>query len=166
MSLSNNKPIPAVIGGGGDGGVIRECLSKDFESLDWYELDPEVITSCKKYLPDVFKNVDEDKKVHCQWGDAFESIKTVPDKKYDKLFVDLNDDDTCIDLAQNNMVQLKRILKPGGIIITVQVGSVDENASQVLKWTKLLESNFGNAKVKSVFILNFDCRWTFILSKL
>ena len=58
------------------------------------------------------------------WGDAFESIKSVEDDKYDKIFVDLNDDQFCIDLATKNMDSLVRILKPNGVI-TTQVGSQD-----------------------------------------
>ena len=36
------------------------------------------------------------------WGDAFESIKSVADDTYDHIFVDLNDDQFCIDLAAKN----------------------------------------------------------------
>ena len=38
-------------------------------------------------------------KVKTYWGDAFESIKKVKEAKYDKIFVDLNDDEFCINLA-------------------------------------------------------------------
>ena len=44
-------------------------------------------------------------------GDAFESIKKVEDDKYDKIFVDLNDDQFCIDLAAKNMDSLKSDIK-------------------------------------------------------
>ena len=38
---------------------------------------------------------------------TFESIKLIEDSKYDKIFVDLNDDQYCIDLARKNMKSLK-----------------------------------------------------------
>ena len=41
----------------------------------------------------------EKNSVKCVWGDAFESIKSVKDNTYDQIFVDLNDDQFCIDLA-------------------------------------------------------------------
>ena len=65
--------------------------------------------------------------VKCIWGDAFESMKSVEDDKYDKIFVDLNDDQFCIDLAAKNMDSLIRVLKPNGVI-TAQVGSQDKKA--------------------------------------
>ena len=102
-------------------------------------------------------------KVKTYWGDAFESIKKVKDAKYDKIFVDLNDDQFCINLAAKNMKGLKRILKPGGII-TAQVGCMSKKPKQVKNWMELLKTNFGNVELKEVFIPSFDCRWNFASS--
>ena len=99
----------------------------------------------------------------CVWGDAFESIKSIENSKYDKIFVDLNDDQFCIDLAAKNNNNLKRILKTGGII-TAQVGSQDKKPNQIDNWLKLLSKNFGNVKLTEVFIPSFDCRWNFASS--
>jgi spermidine synthase len=117
-SVNNNV---AVIGGG-DGGVVRECLQRGYGHIDWYELDPEVVNVCEKHLSKI--GIKESKSVTRIWGDAFESIKKIKDRKYDKIFVDLNDDDECINLAIRNMKNLKRILKLDGVI-TTQVGSQD-----------------------------------------
>jgi spermidine synthase len=45
----------AAIIGGGDGGVARECISKNFNFIDWFELDPEVVDVCNKHLGDIGK---------------------------------------------------------------------------------------------------------------
>ena len=99
----------------------------------------------------------------CYWGDAFESIKKVKDSKYDTIFVDLNDDQYCIDLAAKNMKNLKRILKPSGVI-TAQVGCMSKKPKQVNGWLKVLSHNFGNSKLDEIFIPSFDCRWNFASS--
>ena len=125
-ALKLNKEMgTAAIIGGGDGGVARECISKGFDFIDWYELDPEVVEVCNKHLGNIGNKSTEKNSVKCIWGDAFESIKLVEDDKYDKIFVDLNDDQFCIDLAAKNMDSLIRILKPNGVI-TAQVGSQDK----------------------------------------
>jgi spermidine synthase len=49
----------AAIIGGGDGGVARECISKDFNFVDWFELDPEVVDVCNKHLGDIGKKATE-----------------------------------------------------------------------------------------------------------
>ena len=162
MSL-NSKNSNAAIIGGGDGGVARECLSRRFNFVDWFELDPEVVSACTKHLSKIGRKVKESNTVKCVWGDAFESINSIEDSKYDKIFVDLNDDQYCIDLAAKNMNNLKRILKPGGVI-TAQVGSKDKKPKQVDDWLNVLSKNFGNSKLDRVFIPSFDCNWNFASS--
>ena len=159
LKLNKDKEKAAIIGGG-DGGVARECISKGFSFIDWYELDPEVVEVCNKHLGDIGKKSTEKNSVKCVWGDAFESIKSVEDDKYDKIFIDLNDDQFCIDLAAKNMESLVRILKPNGVI-TAQVGSEDKKPKQVKKWLDVFNKNFGNTTLDRVYIPSFDCSWNF-----
>jgi len=156
----NKKTANVAIIGGGDGGVARECLDNNADYIDWYELDPEVVDVCYKHLPKVCSKVKKSNKVNTYWGDAFESIKGVEDNKYDQIFVDLNDDQYCIDLAKKNMKGLQRILKKGGVI-TAQVGSKNKKPKQVETWSKVLEKSFGNVNLSEVHIPSFDCNWNF-----
>ena len=162
LKLNNDKDKAAIIGGG-DGGVARECISKGFNFIDWYELDPEVVEVCNKHLGKIGNKATEKNSVKCIWGDAFESIKSVEDDKYDKIFVDLNDDQFCVDLAAKNMDSFIRILKPRGII-TAQVGSQDHKPKQVDNWIKVLNKSFGNTTLDRVYIPSFDCSWNFASS--
>ena len=159
LKLNKNKETAAIIGGG-DGGVARECISKEFGYIDWFELDPEVVEVCEKHLGSIGDKATKKNSVKCIWGDAFESIKKIEDDRYDKIFVDLNDDQFCIDLAAKNMDSLVRILKPNGVI-TAQVGSQDKKPKQVDKWLKVFNKNFGNATLDRVYIPSFDCSWNF-----
>ena len=161
LKLNKNKETAAIIGGG-DGGVARECISKEFGYIDWFELDPEVVEVCEKHLGSIGNKATKKNSVKCIWGDAFESIKKIEDDRYDKIFVDLNDDQFCIDLAAKNMDSLVRILKPNGVI-TAQVGSQDKKPKQVDKWLKVFNKNFGNATLDRVYIPSFDCSWNFRL---
>ena len=161
-SICKKKGIAAVIGGG-DGGVVRECLQNNFNFVDWFELDPQVVELSYKHLPKITSRIKKSNKVKSYWGDAFKSIKSIEDSKYDHIFVDLNDDQYCIDLAKRNMKGLKRILKKGGAL-TAQVGCQDKKPKQVKNWTKVLETSFGNTNLSEIFIPSFDCRWNFISS--
>ena len=162
LKLNKAKDKAAIIGGG-DGGVTRECISKNFNFIDWFELDPEVVEVCNKYLSKIGNNATKKNSVKCIWGDAFESIKSVEDNRYDKIFVDLNDDQYCIDLAAKNMKSLKRILKPNGVI-TAQVGSQDKKPKQVDSWLRVFNKSFGNTTLDRVYIPSFDCSWNFASS--
>ena len=90
--------------------------------------------------------------------------KKVEDNKYDKVFVDLNDDQYCVDLAAKNIDSLKRILKPNGTI-TAQVGSQDKKPKQVENWLNLFEKSFDNTSLARIYIPSFDCSWNFASSK-
>ena len=162
LKLNKAKDKAAIIGGG-DGGVARECISKNFNFIDWFELDPEVVEVCNKYLSKIGNNATKKNSVKCIWGDAFENIKSVENNRYDKIFVDLNDDQYCIDLAAKNIKSLKRILKPNGVI-TAQVGSQDKKPIQVDNWQKIFSNNFGNFKLDRIYIPSFDCNWNFASS--
>ena len=162
LKLNKSKDRAAIIGGG-DGGVARECISRGFGFIDWYELDPEVVEVCKKHIGSIGKNATEKNSVKCLWGDAFESIKKVEDDSYDKIFIDLNDDQFCIDLAAKNMDSLVRILKRDGVI-TAQVGSQDKKPKQVNNWLNVFNKNFGNATLDRVYIPSFDSSWNFYSS--
>ena len=156
----NPKKEKAAIIGGGDGGVARECISQNFGFIDWFELDPEVVDVCDKHLSKIGEKATEKNSVKCVWGDAFESIKSVKDDTYDQIFVDLNDDQFCIDLEAKNMESLVRILKPKGVI-TAQVGSQDKKPKQVDSWLNVFNENFGNTQLSRVYIPSFDCAWNF-----
>ena len=162
LKLNKNKEKAAIIGGG-DGGVARECISQGFNFIDWYELDSEIVKVCKKHLGKIGNKATEKNSVKCIWGDAFESIKNVEDDRYDQVFVDLNDDQYCIDLAAKNMDSLVRILKPKGVI-TAQAGSQDQKPKQVENWLNVFNKNFGNATLDRVYIPSFDCSWNFASS--
>ena len=160
LSKKNNN---VAIIGGGDGGVARACLENNSNYIDWFELDPEIVDVCYRHLPKVCSKVKKSNKVKTFWGDAFESIKSVEDSKYDKIFVDLNDDQYCIDLAAKNINSLKRILKPNGTI-TAQVGSQDKKPKQVDNWLNLFDKSFGNTSLDRIYIPSFDCSWNFASS--
>ena len=162
LKLSKKNSTAAIIGGG-DGGVARECIKSNFNYIDWFELDREVVEACQEYLPDVFKNIHNSNKVNCIWGDAFKNILSCDDEKYDHLFIDLNDDQFCIDLASKNIEEIKRITKKEGII-TAQVGSKDKKPKQVNNWISTLENAFGNSKTSEIYIPSFDCSWNFVSS--
>jgi len=58
LNLNPKKEKAAIIGGG-DGGVARECVSKNFGFIDWYELDPEVVEVCDKHLSKIGERASE-----------------------------------------------------------------------------------------------------------
>ena len=58
MDMCKRRGNVAVIGGG-DGGVVRECLQKNFNYIDWFELDPQVVEISYKHLPKLHQKLEK-----------------------------------------------------------------------------------------------------------
>jgi len=76
--------------GGGDGGAVRElCRYKTVEHIDLVEIDEEVVSVCKKFLPSVACSLD-DERVRIHYEDGLRFIRRFSNH-YDVIIVDSTD---------------------------------------------------------------------------
>ena len=76
--------------GAGDGGTIRELTRyKTIEHIDMVEIDREVVTVCKEYLPQTACKL-EDERVHIHYEDGLKFVRK-PVNEYDLIIVDSTD---------------------------------------------------------------------------
>ena len=76
--------------GGGDGGTVRELVRyESIENIDLVEIDEEVVTACKQYLPQTACGFD-DPRVHCFYDDGLTYIRKYVNT-YDLILVDSTD---------------------------------------------------------------------------
>lgn len=76
--------------GAGDGGTIRELTRyPGIETIDMVEIDSEVVTVCKKYLPQTACSLD-DLRVNIYYEDGLRFVRTKVDE-YDMILVDSTD---------------------------------------------------------------------------
>ncbi|MHB1679067.1 MAG: polyamine aminopropyltransferase [bacterium] len=88
--FAHKKPENILIIGGGDGGIIRECLKNNFvKHIDLVEIDNEVIKVSKKFFPQIASQIDN-KKVSVKLEDGIKYLKTV-NNTYDIIIVDSTD---------------------------------------------------------------------------
>ncbi|RZV38454.1 MAG: polyamine aminopropyltransferase [Candidatus Acidulodesulfobacterium acidiphilum] len=94
--FSHKKPERILIIGGGDGGVVRECLKNPFvKHIDLVEIDKKVIDVSKKFFPEIACKLD-DKRVRILAEDGIAFVKRVnsggrEDEKYDVILIDSTD---------------------------------------------------------------------------
>lgn len=88
LTLSDPKKMLVI--GGGDGGVLREATRHPLETIDFVDIDGEVVRLCRKYLPFISKGAFGDKRVSVRIEDG---IKFIKGKKayYDVVVVDSTD---------------------------------------------------------------------------
>ena len=76
--------------GAGDGGTIRELTRYEtVEHIDMVEIDREVVTVCKEYLPQTACKL-EDERVHIYYEDGLKFVRK-PVNEYDLIIVDSTD---------------------------------------------------------------------------
>jgi spermidine synthase len=88
--FAHAKPENILIIGGGDGGIIRECLKNNFvKHIDLVEIDNEVIKISKKFFPQIAYQIDNEK-VSVKLEDGIKYLKTV-NNMYDVIIIDSTD---------------------------------------------------------------------------
>ena len=84
------NPQNILVIGGGDGGTVRELVKYDsVQSVDLVEIDEDVVTACKKFLPQTAGKLD-DPRVHTHFEDGLKFIRHHEDE-YDLIIVDSTD---------------------------------------------------------------------------
>ncbi len=90
--FSHKNPERILIIGGGDGGVIRECLKNPFvEHIDLVEIDKRVVDVSKEFFPEIACGL-KDRRVEVIADDGIEFLKRVEGSgSYDAILIDSTD---------------------------------------------------------------------------
>lgn len=90
--FSHKIPERILIIGGGDGGVVRECLKNPFvKHIDLVEIDKKVIDISKEFFPEISCGLG-DKRVGVIADDGIEFLKRVSgNERYDVILIDSTD---------------------------------------------------------------------------
>jgi spermidine synthase len=84
------NPRKILVFGGGDGGTVRELVKySSVESVDLVEIDEDVVTACKEYLPQT-AGMLEDPRVNTHFEDGLKFIRH-HENEYDLIIVDSTD---------------------------------------------------------------------------
>jgi spermidine synthase len=136
--LSHPNPEKALVIGGGDGGILREVLKhSSVKKVTIVEIDPTVISICKKYLPVISNGAFDDKRTNLIIGDGARFVKET-DEKYDLVIVDSSDPigpATAL-FSKEFYGGIHHLLSPDGIMVC-QTGSIhmqpdEQRASYIL----------------------------------
>jgi spermidine synthase len=88
--LLHPDPKRILIIGGGDGGILRQCLKHPVEEAYLVEIDDYVVKTCRKFLPSIGGNAFEDKRAKLLIEDGFTFLEK-NERKFDVVIVDSTD---------------------------------------------------------------------------
>ena len=115
-------PIPrnVLLIGGGVEGLIGEILKHPIETLDYVELDPKLLILLDPYLPSEARQALNDPRVSILYADGRYYVKQT-DRYYDIVILNLPDPTNAMlnrFYTLEFFQEVRRILNPGGIVIT------------------------------------------------
>ncbi|MFQ6026405.1 MAG: polyamine aminopropyltransferase [Dehalococcoidia bacterium] len=120
--LAHPDPKSVFIGGGGEGGTLRETLShKSVEQVVMLDLDQEVVDLCRRYLPQHHQGSFDDARVELLHQDARGYLQDC-DQQFDVMVMDLVDPlegGTAYLLYTEEYYRIaKARLREGGVLVT------------------------------------------------
>ncbi|ADG14007.1 spermidine synthase [Methanocaldococcus infernus ME] len=87
--FTHPNPKDILVIGGGDGGTVREVVKHNINKVDFVELDSKVLEACKKYMPKLSCEM-ENEKVNIIITDGIKYVAET-EKKYDVIIIDCPD---------------------------------------------------------------------------
>ena len=162
-------PKQVFIGGGGEGGTLREALAhKSVERVTMVDLDPEVVELCRKYLPNHHRGSFDDPRTNLLYEDARGYLENTPDF-YDVIILDLVDPleggTAALLYTQEFYAIAKARLNSGGVLVT------QSGPAGLLSYTECfttifntLGTLFSHTKAAQVHIPAFQTLWGFTIA--
>jgi len=105
--------------GGGDGGLLEECLKHPVERVTEVELDPGVVEAARLYLPTICGQAYDDPRTDLVIGDGAAFVAET-EQRYDVILIDSTDPvgPGEVLFTREFYANCKRCLTPGGILAT------------------------------------------------
>ena len=167
--LCNPEPKQVFIGGGGEGGTLREVLGhRSVKRGTMVDLDSEVVALCREYLPNHHKGSFDDPRTSLIHQDARSYLQNTSDY-YDVIILDLVDPleggTAALLYTQEFYAIAKARLNPGGVLVT------QSGPAGLLNYTECfttifntLGTVFDHTTATQVHIPAFQTLWGFTIA--
>jgi spermidine synthase len=167
--LCHPEPKQVFIGGGGEGGALREVLAhRSVERATMIDLDSEVVELCRKYLPNHHQGSFDDPRTNLLHEDARGYLENTSDT-YDVIILDLVDPleggTAALLYTQEFYSIAKARLNPGGVLVTQSGPAGLLNFTECFTTIfKTLGTVFDQTKAAQVHIPAFETLWGFTIA--
>ena len=167
--LMHPDPRRVFIGGGGEGGTLRETLAhRSVEKITMVDLDQQVVELCREHLPQHHGGAFDDRRTELVFDDARGFLKST-DQTFDVMIMDLVDPlegGPAYLLYTEEYYEIARArLNPGGILVTQSgpAGFLSLRECFTTIYTTL-ESIFTHSVPYQVHIPSFITLWGFAVA--
>lgn len=118
--FAHGEARKVLIVGGGDGGVLRECLRHpEIETVTLCEIDRGVIDLCREHFPDVSAGAYDDARTRIVIADGTKFVAET-EERFDVILVDSTDPigPGAVLFTREFYADCKRALADGGVLVT------------------------------------------------
>ncbi len=167
--LFHPDPKSVFIGGGGEGGTLREVLAhRSVESATMIDLDREVVELCRAHLPNHHRGSFDDPRVTLRHEDARAFLQSGGDG-FDVIVLDLVDpleEGTAYLLYTDEFYRIaKARLNPGGVLVTQSGPAGLPNHRECFTTIfHTLSEVFTHAAAAQVHVPAFQTLWGFTIA--
>ncbi|MGB4254514.1 MAG: polyamine aminopropyltransferase [Rectinema sp.] len=165
--IAHPRAREILIIGGGDGCVLREVLAcKGVRQVIMADIDAEVISVCREYLPELNKGAFDDPRLRLEIGDGRTFVEHCPDDSFDVVIMDMTDPFGPSErlYTKEFFMQVQRILKgPEGIFAMHGESSI----ARPIAWAciyKTLNTVFPIVQTAFSFVPMYGTLWSFQFS--
>jgi spermidine synthase len=126
-------PGQVLLIGGGITGLLREILKHPVESVDYVELDPELVQMIHPYLNTEDRQAVDDRRVTVFYMDGRRYVKEAA-KKYDLIIVDTPDPSTALlnrFYTVDFFSEVRKILSGSGMLVTGMSSTADYVSQEI-----------------------------------
>jgi spermidine synthase len=122
--LTHPAPRRVLIIGGGDGGTLEETLKHPIEHATLVEIDPDVVTVSRRFLPGISGGAFDDARTSLVIADGIEFVRTASER-FDVILVDSTDPKGpgLALFSPEFYASCTRVLAPEGLLVA-QTGSL------------------------------------------
>jgi spermidine synthase len=161
-----DKRSDVLILGGGEGATLREALRReDVRRATMVDIDGDVVTLSKKYLPEWSDGAFEDPRARVIVGDALAFLRDDGDT-YDAIVSDLTE--PLADSPSNPLfcdavfADIKRRLRPGGVYVLQASTAGFHNMALHAKMARTLRAYYRYVRSFYTHVPAFDNDWAFL----
>lgn len=165
LAVVHGRPRHALVVGGGDGGSARELLRlPDMASVTVAELDPQVVTLARRWLPGIHHGALDDPRVALRFGDGLAAVLALHDagRRFDLLIYDLTEADdggpAAALFAEAGLAAARACLAPGGIM-SLHLGPPFHRPAGARALLARLRRAFTHVAVMTVTIPVYGAPW-------
>lgn len=166
--IEHTSPRQVLILGGGEGATLREVLRwKTVERLVMVDIDGDVVSQCRQYLPEMHQGAFDDPRVEVIIDDALKFLETST-SKWDVIISDLSapvvDGPSSYLFTQEHFQKISSVLNSDGYYV-IQAGSVcPVSMKPYARLANTLATVFPHILPYSSFVPSFGQAWGFILA--